>query len=266
MTEYIWMNGRYLKSSEAYVSHKDGGFLRGLGVFDTMLGLDGKAQNIEEHYKRLSSNAETVLLSKPSLSIDDLSEVIDALLHKNQYLAGAYRIRTQLTVGNTKEMLGKPDKLLMMVVITPLPQSNSNEALKAKIVNDYPRIANCRFENCKRLDYTRSYFAKHTALDNGYNEAIITNSDGNIACATTSNLFIIEDDHYITPPLNQGVLEGITRRNVIKTYNAKEDIITTQRLMNAKCVFLTNSIYGIRPIEKIDDNKFEVSHIKTIAA
>ena len=113
------------------------------------------------------------------------------------------------------------------------------------------RVAGDPLENSKRLDYTRNFAARALAQAIGADDAIMTNSDGNIACGATANLFIEEDGVLITPPLFDGVLAGITRGKMIAS-GAREEHITKKRLITADKAFLTNSIFGMREITLLD--------------
>ncbi len=254
----IWLDGRFQPASGALVPHDDAGYLRGLGVFDTMKGANGQAVNAKEHLERLQNHCRMVLLHDPALDIDALAATAQRLLVKNGLTEGYARIRTQITAGRVTEMFGKPQNpiIMMMAVRADIPPTPQPVSLQ--IIADAPRIARCRYENCKRLDYTRSYLAKHLAVQAGADDALITNTDGNMACATTSNLFIVEGGKLVTPPLTDGVLDGITRRSMIATYHASEESISETRLMKAEGVLLTNSILGLRPVKSINGTAFAV--------
>lgn len=259
MRDHIWLNGKIIKADGAVIPHKDGGFLRGLGVFDTLLGEDGTPVRAEQHFQRLIDNVRTVLLHDLDVSINRFTEMAEELMKINNLTEGKARIRTQVTSGLTKDMLGKPEHPLIMMSAVPVTAPSPAASVHLHIVRDFPRLANCVFENCKRLDYTRSYIARHKALDLGGTDALLTNTEGNVACATTSNLFIREGDDYITPPLSDGVLDGITRRAFKDERNAHEESISEERLMTADAVFLTNSIFGIRSVNSIGDHIYKPS-------
>jgi branched-subunit amino acid aminotransferase/4-amino-4-deoxychorismate lyase len=80
-------------------------------------------------------------------------------------------------------------------------------------------------------------------------EAILTNTNGDIACAATSNVFIVEKGRWITPPLSDGVLAGITRANILaEKLAALEESISPERLRAADEVYLCNSFTGLRKV------------------
>ena len=180
----------------------------------------------------------------------------EELMQVNGLSGGHARVRTQVTSGLTAEMLGKPEKPLIMMSAVPVVIPETPAPVHLKIVHGFPRIVDCIYDNCKRLDYSRSYIAKHKALDLGGTDALLGNTEGNIACATTSNMFIREGDDYITPPLRDGVLDGITRRGFIAKTGAREESISEERLMAADAVFLTNSILGVRQVASINNKEF----------
>ena len=253
---YIWLNGEIVNADGAVIPHKDAGFLRGLGVFDTLLGDQGTPVKADLHFQRLIDNVKTVLLHDLDVSIGHFTAVAEELLQKNELTDGKARVRTQVTSGLTAELLGKPIKPLIMMSAVRAEIPETPTPVHLKIVRDFPRIANCIYDNCKRLDYSRSYIAKQKALALGGTDALLSNTEGNMACATTSNMFIREGDEYITPPLSDGVLNGIARRGFIAQTNAREESISEERLMAADAVYLTNSILGIRQVASINDKEF----------
>ena len=266
MSEIIWLNGQYLDANKALIPHSDAGFQRGLGVFDTMLGIDGEPINPQPHFKRLTDNCKTCLLTDFPYDLDWFCTTASRLLDKMGLREGHARIRTQITTGTPKEMFALPDKPLIMMSAIAAHVPEEITPLKVCIVEEYPRIAHCAFENCKRIDYTRSYFAKQKAIAEGFDDAIITNTEGNVACATTSNLFILEGNKLITPPLVDGVLDGITRKTLISEGNVKEQSISKTRLLSADAIFFTNSILGIRPIMQVNQSGFNTDiPIKKVA-
>jgi branched-chain amino acid aminotransferase len=100
--------------------------------------------------------------------------------------------------------------------------------------------------------------AKVDALNSGYDEAILLNMDGNVAEGPGENLFIVEGDKLITPPLSSGALGGITRDSIIKIAGDEgiafeERDISREQLYAADEAFFTGTAAEVTPIREIDD-------------
>lgn len=110
----------------------------------------------------------------------------------------------------------------------------------------------------KSGNYLNNILAYQEAVARGVFDAIMLNHEENVTEATTSNLWIVKNGVFITPPLAAGILGGITRAKLIdmcKLYGFKfsEQNITASELKNADEVFLTSSTRRIVPVTKVDD-------------
>jgi branched-subunit amino acid aminotransferase/4-amino-4-deoxychorismate lyase len=247
----IYFNGDFIEDKNPLIFHKDCGFTTGIGIFDSMLAKDGMLLHGKEHLERIIHDAKTIIGLNFPLSFEKFEENCCLAMGKNNLSSGYTRIRTTVTGGVVKSPLAPAT---MPTVLIDVAQASNPEKIKpvtCAIITDFPRIARCVLENCKRLDYSRSYTARRNAEILGAEEAILTNTDGNIACGATSNIFIEENGKLITPPLSDGVLAGITRRKLIEERNVKEETISPQRLKSADKIYLTNSFIGLRPIKLI---------------
>lgn len=244
----LYLNGDYVEDNAPLIHHHDSGFTTGIGIFDSMLAINGKAVYLDDHHERIMHDAQTVIGLMPDLK--NFENIITTLLEKNNITSPHARIRTTVTGGVVSAPLMPAEKLTILIdtaPCTPPPQT----PIKCTIITDFPRIAGCALENCKRLDYSRSYVARRKAEAIGAEEAILVNTDGNIACGATSNIFIEENGALITPPLSDGVLAGVTRKNIMMERNVIEDSISRERLKNADKIYLTNSFIGLRDVRLI---------------
>ena len=223
----IYINGHYKEASDTLISHRDSGFSTGIGIFDSMLAVDGKPIHPQEHYERIIDDVECVIgLSPPyppacggeaiAGGEKNFVNIIHDLLDKNNLTTGYARIRTTVTGGEVKRPLA-PAQIPTILIDAASCDAPPEMPVTCAIINDFPRIAGCVLENCKRLDYSRSYAARRKAESLGAEEAILTNTDGNIACGAASNIFIEESGVLITPPLSDGVLAGVTRRKILES-------------------------------------------------
>lgn len=199
------------------------------GVFDTLLAVNGKPRHYADHMERLAHDAQAVLGLLPQVP-----DVIEQLAGGMAFA----RIRTSVT------------RKMVLIEAFPCPDPATLGPATAVIVEDWPRVIGDKFENCKRLDYTRNFAARDKAVAMGAENAVLLNTEGRVACGHVANLFIEEDGVLITPPLSEGVLAGVTRKHLI-AQGAREEPITKKRLIAADKAFLTNSLIGLRPFKLI---------------
>ncbi len=245
----IYINGEYKKTKEPLISHRDCGFMTGIGIFDSMLVKNGKPVYAREHYERITHDTKTVTGLTPDISFNDFQNICMKLLEKNDLLTtGFARLRTTITGGEVSAPLAPAQTPTILIDAAKSDTPDNITPITCAIITDFPRIAGCVLENCKRLDYTRNYAARRMAETLGATDAILTNTDGSIACGATSNIFIEENGHLITPPLSDGILAGVTRRKIIEEHDVREESISIERLKLANKIYLTNSFIGLRKI------------------
>lgn len=253
----ICFNGRFVHESKAAVSVTDRGFTLGDGVFDTMLAVDDKLQYAPEHFERLLQHCRAM-----QIDFTDTAETFGAmaqqLLQKNKLTEGRHAIRTTVTRGPGARGLAPPENATPTVVMraSPAPEPDNMPPVKAMIVKHIRRNEFSPLSRIKSLNYGDNIIALIEAQQNGYNDAILLNTKGNVCCASAANIFIEENGKLITPPLEDGAMDGITRAQIIAEKNATEESITPERLYNADAVYLTNSITGMRQAVSIDDAGF----------
>lgn len=247
----IYLNGDLVKDTAPLISHKDCGFTTGIGIFDSMLAHNGMLIHGKEHYERIVHDTKMVIGLNFPLSFEKFEENACLALGKNKLSSGYARIRTTVTGGVVKAPLAPAHTPTILIDVAQASNPENIEPARCALITDYPRVARCALENCKRLDYSRSYAARRKAEEFGAVEAILTNTDGNIACGATSNIFIEENGKLITPPLSDGVLAGITRLKLMEERDVREESISPQRLKSADKIYLTNSFIGLRPVDLI---------------
>jgi branched-chain amino acid aminotransferase len=246
----IWKDGEFIDSFTPSMMADDCAFAGGLGVFDSMMAKDSVLIDAGDHFDRLIHDVEIVLGMGASWlpGFLTMTEVWQPLLSLNNLSKGYARIRTMVTGGISSGPLSISGVPTVVVSVAPAGSPDNLPPIQCAVISDFPRIANCVLENCKRLDYTRSFAARRKARELGAEEAIITNTEGNIACAATSNIYIRENGVLITPPLRDGVLAGITRKKMLECGEAIEQSISIDRLKTAEDVFISNSFTGLRKV------------------
>jgi branched-chain amino acid aminotransferase len=117
------------------------------------------------------------------------------------------------------------------------------------------RKAQDAFSNLKSANYLPYIQATRFALAQGFDEALLLNHEGLLCDASRANLFIIREGTFLTPALHQGCVKGVMRQFVIRSLAAQgvvvqEDRLSEEDLLRADEVFLTNALYGIRPVAR----------------
>jgi len=120
----------------------------------------------------------------------------------------------------------------------------------------------------KMIHITGSIFAK----ENGYDNCLILNETKNVAEALQGNIFMILDGKLITPPVSEGCLNGIMRKQILSIakksnkYVVVEEAISPFDLQKAEELFITNVIKGIQPITKYRKKEFQNAFAKELIA
>ena len=214
---------------------------------------------MKEHIDRLYRSALAIELKIP-MSRSEMTEAVISTLKANN-LKDAY-IRLVITrgvgdLGLDPRKCPKPTVFIITHKIALYPKEFYRKGLDiitAKTRRNYPQALDPRI---KSLNYLNNILAKIDAIKAGTEEAIMLTFDGYVAECTGDNIFMVKDGVLITPPVDIGALEGITRDAVIGL--AKEmDIRFAEKLLKmddvyaAEEVFLTGTAAELIPVVKID--------------
>jgi len=117
--------------------------------------------------------------------------------------------------------------------------------------------------NHKTCSYMNKLLIKKDQGLKGYFDAVLVNEKGNVTECCVSNIFCVQDSILYTPPITAGILPGIMRDVVFKltagsNMKIKEMDFTFDFLVGCQEVFLTNSLMGIMPVQRIEEHSFEV--------
>ena len=256
------IDGDLVPAEEATVSVDDRGFLYGDAAFETMRAYGGEVFQWDAHMDRLRETCDVLELDH-GLSDADLHSRIDDTLTAND-LSDAY-VRLSITRGVQPGKLtpDEPVDPTVVVIVKPLPRGGSDsqpvwegpatlQTVKTKRVPDAAIPANAKTHN-----YLNGILARLELRVSDADEAIMLDTDGQVAEGATSNLFFVRDNALRTPSLDSSVLPGVTRRVVLEIAEAEgipveEGQYTPDEIRNADEVFLTNSTWEIRPVAVVD--------------
>jgi branched-chain amino acid aminotransferase len=259
----VWCNKQWYAPEDFPVSLLDRGRMHGLGLFETILAVEGNLVFLNRHLARLTHSCQHLGWDVP---LPDLESVMKELLLRNQLEHGRARIRLTFTPGSgaIDDMALGGEPMLSLVATV------AGEAGGSVIVNLSPwtRNEHSPLAGLKSLSYAENLIALDQARRSGFEETIFLNTAGLVCEAAMANLFIMKDGAIFTPSLESGCLPGITRQVVIELagrchMEARETSISVDDLMAADEVFLTSSISGIRSVSRIGEKVYPHDQIAT---
>ena len=251
----IYANGKYTSQKKLTFDISDRGLLLGDGVFDTMLYQNNELTYYNDHYKRLKTAAK-LLSFNFNLTNEQLKNIITNLIKKNNFQNKQIAIRTNITRGVSKRGLDfdKSHKVGTYIKLNPIPKSLFMKSIKLGIAN-IRRNSTSPISQNKTLNYLDNVIEKNRAAKNGYEDAIFLNINEKVSCTTTSNIFYVQKNKIYTPPLKDGVLNGVMREQFLKKKIATTQTTSLNNLLKSDYIFLTNSVFGIRPVKTISGSR-----------
>ena len=251
----IYANGKYTSQKKLTFDISDRGLLLGDGVFDTMLYQNNELTYYNDHYKRLKTAAK-LLSFNFNLTNEQLKNIITNLIKKNNFQNKQIAIRTNITRGVSKRGLDfdKSHKVGIYIKLNLIPKSLFMKSIKLGIAN-IRRNSTSPISQNKTLNYLDNVIEKNRAAKNGYEDAIFLNINEKVSCTTTSNIFYVQKNKIYTPPLKDGVLNGVMREQFLKKKIATTQTTSLNNLLKSDYIFLTNSVFGIRPVETISGSR-----------
>ena len=256
----VWFDTGLVPVAEAKVSVFDHGLLYGDGVFEGIRVYDGKIFKETEHIRRLFESAKGIRLDIP-MSADQIRSAMHETVQANRITGDGY-IRLVVTrgvglLGISMLKTACPTVFVIADRIALYPAEVYQRGLHC-IVSSFARNHPITLSpRVKSLNYLNNILAKAEALDAGADEAIMRNVEGHIAECTGDNIFIVRNGVMVTPPLGEGILEGITRTLVMELASrrgitAQESVLLRHDLYIADECFATGTAAEIVPITEID--------------
>jgi branched-chain amino acid aminotransferase len=255
----IYISGKYYAKEDAKVSVYDHGFLYGDGVFEGMRSYGGKVFRLAEHLDRLWASAKAIWLSVP-INREEMARAVNETLAANGIKDGYIRLvvtRGAGALGLDPNRCSDPQVIIIADHIQLYPKEmyeNGLEIVTASTIRNHSAALSPRI---KSLNYLNNIMAKIEGLQAGCVEALMLNAKGEVAECTGDNIFIVRKGVLLTPPIDAGILEGITRDAVIELAEqskipVQQIALTRHDIFIADECFLTGSAAEIIPVVKLD--------------
>ena len=259
----LYVNGDFVKKSEAVISVYDSGFQHGDGVYEGIRAYGRKVYRLDEHIKRLYESCYTLGIDIGKTK-DEMKEIVKELIRRN--LDAGFtdlHMRLQVTRG-FKAQTGMHPTLnvtnaSIVICVDQKPPIFNKEGitLVTTWLKRYsPSYMDPKIHCCNQLN---QIMAACEAIRQGADEAIMLDQNGYVAETNSTNLQMIKDGVLILPTLDSQ-LPGITRKTMIQI--AKEmgmevqvRNVSVSEYYNADEVFICGTVGEVVPVKMIDGKK-----------
>jgi len=264
MAATVNVNGRITAERDAVISIFDHGFLYGEGIYETLRTYNGRPFLYDRHMRRLRRSAQMIVLDLP-FTDDDLAVQIRQTMAAAKLGKDEAYIRVLVTRGIgelTYDPKATPAPSVVIIVkpnVEP-PAEALDKGVKvclSPFLRNHPGSVSPMIKSNNLLN---NALAMQDALRRGGTEAIMRNYRGELTECTQSNLFIVKNGAALTPPIEAGLLPGITREFIFEVGRdvgvaVREQVLRDEDLFAADECFLTSTTKEAVPIVQVDDRK-----------
>jgi aminodeoxychorismate lyase len=251
----VFFNGRFVAESEAVVPVSDRGLMYGDGLFETMRVTNGKPFRMAQHLERMVRGADFMKIKMP-FTPKELQQFAEELIEQNHLPDSILRVTVTRGPGERGYSPKGADKPCAVMTLYPAPAPDF--APEWSLVTSSFRIpASDPLSSFKTTSKLVHVMARAEAEEKGADEALLINTNGEVAETAGGNLFWIYHDKICTVPTGRGVLPGITRAVVLEIcqtmgLQTNKRVIKPEGLKNSEGIFITQSALGIVPITTLD--------------
>lgn len=254
----VFLNDQFVEERHATLSVFDRGILHGDAVFETAFAWNGNIFKLDRHLQRLGRSLKVVCITLP-LTMDELKDRIVETVRRNG-LQNAY-IKCIITRGVGPSVLLDPTGCVPSIIIFAREYLHLADPAKAangitlKIAQVRRTPAECLDPRIKNVNYLNLILARIEAVNAGYDDTVMLETDGHLAEVPGYNFFAVKEGVVRTP--KDGVLEGVTRETVLELCPqlgivAEECDLLPYDAYTADECFLTSTAGGLVPVRGID--------------
>jgi len=273
MMNHFIFNGRLYKEDVAVLSAGSRGLRFGDGLFETIKSINSQLEFLDEHLARLWKGMQVLQFNIPKhFTPDRLQDEIENLLKKNGHIKYA-RIRLTIFRGDGglyDEIDHKPNYFIETWALADETGTWNSNGLVLGIYQGAKKSFDI-LSNLKHNNFLPYVMAALHAKKEKCNDAILLNTHGRLCDTTIANIFLIKDDVVYTPALQEACISGIMRKHIINCltaagYKLAEGQLTVADLEHADEVFLSNSIYNMRWVQRVENKQYTCDQAQKIYA
>ena len=243
----------------------DLGLLRGDGIFETILVVDGKPRELGPHLDRLNRSAAMLALPEPDRA--GFERAVDAVI--NNWTGGRDMALKLIMTRGPEYGDGTPTAFAMGLPIADkvLQQRQHGIAVVTLERGFEPGLAQRApwlLLGAKSLSYAVNMAAIRYAARNGADDVVFTAADGSVLEGPTSTLVLVRDHTLFTPPATIGILPGTTQAALFRAaersgWSVKTEPIPVADLASGDGLFLVSSVRCVTRIHTLDGKQLKDS-------
>ena len=262
MPAMVNVNGRISDEHEAVISVFDHGFLYGEGIYETLRTYSGRLFLFDRHLRRLRNSARMIKLTLPFTDQELTRHISDTIAGTKLGGKEAYvRVLVTRGVGElTYDLKATPKPSWVIIVKTLVAPSAEiyERGCKVVLVDTVRNHPGSVSPTIKCNNLMNQALAAQQAFERGAFDGVMRNYRGELTEFATSNLFIVRNGTVLTPPLDSGLLPGITRQFVFEIgrnvgIEVREQVLRDNDLFDADEAFLTSTTREVMPIVAVNE-------------
>jgi len=248
----VFHNDALLPIEKVRLSPGQAGLICGWGIFTTLRISRGEAFAYERHWRRLEKDANLTRLPMPYTAAKvrvHLHEVIRA----NQITEGCARIYLVYNTVGFWQSDEKHPQVDLIIYTAGLPEHRDVARLALR---EHGRHAASPLSGVKSISWLNNVWAVSEAVKDGFDEVVMLNERGEVAECTSANIFAVKNEKILTPPLNSGCLEGVTRGILMEIapeagVSVLEQALRPEDLYSADEVFISSTNRNLISVSEI---------------
>lgn len=263
-----------ITAEEQLISINNRGFAYGDALFETLKASHGKLLFWEDHYFRLMASMRIMRMEIPmNFTMEFLDEQIQNTLKANDLTNASARVKLMVHRNEGGLYLPTNNEVGFVIVAKQIEHDFyvfNDGFYEVDLFKDYyisPCLLSTLKTNNKALNVVGSIYAKENKLDN----CLVLNTNKHVIEALNGNVFVVKGNTIKTPPISDGCLKGVMRKQIIEVlktlpeFELIEESVSPFELQKADEIFLTNVIVGIQPITKYRKKLFNKEVSKSIS-
>ncbi len=275
----ISLNGKIIPVDEANVSVFDRSFLYGDSLYEVVITYQGKAFRLKEHLHRLEKSAALCQMTFSQPIAEYERELLNCIAaYRAQKGRENEDVYARIVVSRGSGRIGfglsnLETPTTYVVIVEPLslfpnkPFSVGTKLQISKRMRNHPKTIDPAM---KSGNYLNSLLAYLTASEEGFDDALMLDHQGFMTEGTTFNIFYANRGIVATPPLDVGILDGVTRRALINLcvelgIPCREVRFPKEYLYQADEVFAVSTTKEVTPVVQLDDRKINGGKIGPIS-